>query len=421
MNRSHQQHRGVATLTITVVLLVLTTIVVIMASRVGILDLRMSANQTRHKEAFAVAEAGLDFAVQRFAREFKLNFDGTNSGTVTASLATIVTNSQIASPTTTTGGTPGSNEAYFTATIVASGASFGSIPVYTVRATGIGSDGTGTATVQRQITMAYVFGGTIPDVPVIVGGAVGTGGNFNIVANPNGGGAGIPVSVWSSGNITATAASATCYAQYYDGNNAQCSNPSGNTENISNGTSPATAISTYNTTYPDLLPNDPNFPTDIFNFIFGVQQADWATKKNEAASNGQLVSSCAPIATAGANAGNNFTLWWVAGNCSFSGNTTIGSPSNPVIIVIDDHALQVSGNVKIYGIVYLFNNPDDVATPSASLTGTTEIIGSFISDMGGAAMSGSYSVVYDPNIVTAFKSEGSNYNFSYIPASWRDF
>jgi len=69
----------------------------------------------------------------------------------------------------------------------------------------------------------------------------------------------------------------------------------------------------------------------------------------------------------------------------------------------------------------MFDNPTNPAQPSAQLGGTTEIVGSFISDVGGAAMQGSYSVVYDPNLVASFQANGSNYNFAYIPGSWRDF
>jgi hypothetical protein len=425
MRYSHNQQRGLATLTITVVLLFLAAIMVLAANRVGIFDLRMSANEARHKEAFAIAEAGLDFASQRFSSEFRRIFNGTNSTTAATTLATILANSQVPSPTETDGSAPETDEPYFTATITPTGASYGSIPIYNVSATGVGADGTGTVTVQRQITMAFVFGGKIPDVPVIVGGAVGTSGNFNIVANPNSGGSGIPVSIWSNDDISASSSSATCHLQYYDGTNAQCSNPSGNVENITRGTNPATALTTYDSNYPDLLPNDANFPTDLFNFLFGVQRSDWATKMAEAASYGQMVSSCNDpinsLIAKGVNAGATFPLWWITGDCTLTGTLELGSASQPIILVIDDHQFTTSGNPKVNGVVYLFNNPDNVATPSASMGGTSEIAGSFISDVGGSAMQGSYSVKYDPNIIAGFTAGGSNYSFAYIPASWRDF
>lgn len=413
-----QNQKGVATIVVTVVLLVVMTLMVLFASRVGVFDVRMAANEARYKEAFAMAEAGLDYSTQRFSSEFVRLYDGADA---TTSLSTIVSSATVTSNTEPDGTTPEANDPYFTVTVTDTGASYGGIPVYEFVATGVGSDGTATATVQRQITMASVFGGSVPDVPVIVGGAVGTGGNFNIVANPNGAGEGVPVSVWSSGDISGTNSSATCHDEFYDGSNAQCSNPSGNVENISMGGDLATLspLVSHDASVPDLLPNDPNFPSDLFNFIFGVPRAQWALKYAEALANQQAVTSCADINTAGVNAGVNFPLWWVTGECTISG--IIGSVDNPVIIVIDDNAFKGTGNNQVNGIVYLFDNPDTAGSPSAQLGGTMEIVGSYVSDVGGAAMQGSYSVVYDPNLVSSFQTNGNSYNFAYIPASWRDF
>jgi hypothetical protein len=410
--KSQIKQNGAATLFVAVVILIIMTLMVVYAARVGLFEQRISANDVRYKEAFAIADGGLDFSTQLFASEFALLYDGTDASTAASTLATIVTNSSVNNQSLGSGS--------FSVTAANTGAVLGSIPIYTFSSVGTGADGTGTATVERQITMSYVFGGTVPDVPVIVGGAVGTGGNFNVVANSDAAGDGVPVSVWASGDIEATGSSATCHDEFYDGNNAQCSNPSGNDENITTGD--GSNLTTYDANYPDLLPNDANFPPDLFDFVFGLARADWEIKKAEAEANGQLVSNCSSIASAGTSAGDNYPLWWVDGNCSFTGNNTMGSESNPIILVVEDAELSVTGNSNINGIVYVFDNPDDAATPSTALGGTTEINGSFISDVGGAAMSGSYSVVYNPNIINAFSpSDGSNYSFTYVPGSWKDF
>lgn len=411
--------KGVATLTVTVVILVIVTLMVAYATKVGILDQRMAGNEVRYKEAFAQAEAGLDFSTQRFNSAFTRLYDGSNAA---ASLATVLANSQVGAATESDGTSPESGEGSFTVNVAPSGASFGSVPIYNFVSTGIGADGTGTATVQRQITMSHALGGTVPDIPIIVGGVVGTSGNFNIVGNPNGAGPGIPVSIWSNANITASSSSATCHIQYYDGNNAQCSNPSGNQENITRGTNPATALTTYSSSMPDLLPNDPNFPTDLFAFLFNIDRADWQTKKAEAEAHGQVVSNCNSIVSLGTNAGNNFALWWITGACDTGSNAVIGSIAKPVILVIDDSNLTMRAGSKLHGIVYIFNNPDNVATPSASFNGSPEIQGSIISDMGGAQMNGSFSVVYNPTVVNSFvNGGGSNFTIAYVPGSWRDF
>lgn len=414
------KQQGMATIIVTVVLLVVMTLMVLFASRIGVFDVRMAANEARYKEAFVTAEAGLDYSTQRFASEFSRLYDGTDATTSSTTLASILANSQVSTNTEPDGTSPEAGEPYFTVTVTDSGAAYGSIPIYDFVSTGVGSDGTGTATVRRQVAMANVFGGTVPDVPVIVGGAVGTGGNFNIVGNPNGAGDGVPVSVWSSGDIEGTNSAATCHMQFYDGNNAQCSNPSGNVENISMGADIAalSPLTSHDATVPDLLPNDPNFPTDLFQFIFGKPRALWADVKLEAGI--QAVTTCAQVNAAGTAAGDSAALWWITGGCTIT-TPVIGSVSKPVILVIDDGEFKSVGNYQINGIVYLFNNPNGAGSPSATLGGTTEIVGSFVSDVGGSAMTGSYAVVYNPNLVNSFKSNGSSYSLAYIPASWRDF
>jgi hypothetical protein len=42
--------------------------------------------------------------------------------------------------------------------------------------------------------------------------------------------------------------------------------------------------------------------------------------------------------------------------------------------------------------------------------------------VGGTAMNGSYSVVYDPDLLSKLSGDnGNTYTLSYVPGSWRDF
>lgn len=438
-----QPQKGIATLTVTIVIVIILTLMVFFATKVGLLDQRMAGNEVRYKEAFAQAEAGLDFATQRFSSEFTRLYDGTNPTTASTSLLTILANSQAAIGTETDGTSPESGEGFFTVTVTPTTACFPvpvppstctstsppppttTIPIYNFVSIGTGADGTGNASVQRQITMSHALGGNAPNTPVIAGGAVGTGGNFNVVGNPNAGGPGVPVSIWtgppgSGADITASSSSATCHIQFYDGTNAQCSNPSGKVENITRGTNPATAQSAYDPTKRDLLPNDPNFPPDLFAFVFGLPRTDWLTKRNEAEDHGQSVTDCSQIKALGTAAGVNFTLWWVAGNCEINGDT-IGTTAKPVVLVIDDGVLEVKGDSRINGVVYIFNNESTGGTASADFSGTSEIRGSLISEVGFTANS-SYSVVWEPTVINSFTNGGgSNFTIAYIPGSWRDF
>jgi hypothetical protein len=266
------KQRGIATLTTAVVVLIITTLMVMFAARVSIFDQRMSGNEIRYKEAFAQAEAGLDFAMERFGRAFRAEEDpwGTLPDIMAAAAVPVLT--------TVDGVAAGTEDAGFTVAIGDLGDGR-----FEFQSVGEGADRTGTAVVFRQAAMVHVLaGGVGPDVPVIVSGFVPTGGNFQIVANPNAGGPGVPVSIWSDGSISVSGSSATCHLEFYMGQ--QCSNPAGKQENITTGVNPGTEIVTEHTaTMPDLLPNDPNFPDDLFSFIFGVDRADWAMKRDEAA------------------------------------------------------------------------------------------------------------------------------------------
>jgi|GEM_PF-1374877 len=418
-----QAQQGMATLVVVIVVLVITTLMVFFATKVGLFDQRMAGNEVRYKEAFATAEAGLDIAVQRFDDQFATNFSGTTSW------ATVIANSAIAAGTETDGTTAEPGEPSFGVTITNTGGT-----VYRFSSTGRSADGTGAATVSREVTMKSILGGSAPDVPIIVNGSVGTGGDFNIVANPNGGGNGVPVSIWTgntapvgdppTGNVSMSGSSATCNIQYFDGNNPQCSNPSGNTELISDGD--GSTLSAPINTFPDVLPNDPNFPDDLFQFLFGVTRANWQTVYDLANSKHQVAADCSTLST---TSGQKFRLWWITGDCNMGSNQVIGSITDPVILVIDDHQLDMGGGgARVNGVVFLFDNPSgDVATkPSADFHGSPAIYGAMISDVGGTAMNGSYSIVYDPTIMSSLTpggavDDGSNYAIAFIPGSWRDF
>lgn len=421
---SIEAQRGVATLIITVIVLLIISLVVLYAARVGVDDQRMAGNEARQKEAHAVAEAGLDFAVQRFVTNFNNNVHNTGYFPVCPG--------SVGYPTTASdvqGNAYSSGEAYFQVNacrVVHPTTSTSTTDYVTFASTGTGADGTATATVRRQVTMVKLLGGSPPDTPVIVAGSIGTGGDFNIVANPNGGGPGVPVSVWTgpeaspaTATVRLSGSSATCHLQYFSGNNAQCPNPSNAVSGEGISTGDGTTLSSYSASYPDILPNDPNFPSDLFLYTFGVAHSDWPTVYGRAAAKDQVRENCDGLDE---HAGEKYALWWITGDCDMGSTQVIGSKDHPVMLVIDDHDLEMRGTGRIYGFPYLFNNPTDGDTPGADMSGSPVIYGAFISEVGGNAMQGSYAIVYDPLIIETLNSEaGQNYDLAYIPGSWRDY
>ena len=403
---------GATTLIITVLILLIISLMVFFATRVGIMDQRMAGNEARYKEAFATAEAGLELAIERFVNQFQSGYTGSESWT------NIITNSTIASGTETDGTSAESGEPSFGVTINDTGASLSGIPVYEFVSTAVGADGTGTATIRRQVVMKKILGGSAFFVPIIYQGPVQTRSNLSIVANPNGGGSGVPISIWTGktgANIEMTSSSASCQREYYVGNNPQCSTG----ELLSQGD--GTILTSYNSTFPDVIPNDSNFPADLFRFVFGVEQKDWETVKAMAATYNHVVSDCSGL---GDTSGQTFRLWWVTGDCNMGSSQIIGSMTDPVILVIDDHGLSMTGGAaRIHGITYLFNNPSNAAIPGADLTGNAALYGAIVADMGGTFnQHGSFSIVYDSSLVdNLIDNDSANFTFAYIPGSWRDF
>ncbi len=68
--------------------------------------------------------------------------------------------------------------------------------------------------------------------PLVASGTVGTSGTFNLVPNPNAGGTGVPVSVWTREPVKNTGTPQTCYFDTF------LRNPSGNKAPISEGSNP---------------------------------------------------------------------------------------------------------------------------------------------------------------------------------------
>ena len=82
-------------------------------------------------------------------------------------------------------------------------------------------------------------------------------GNFTVVANPNSAGKGVPVSVWSKitiDNLSGTAA--TCQLGEYLLAGDNCTG--------------ADVISSSAGKGADIVDNDPLFPSDVFQYVFGV-------------------------------------------------------------------------------------------------------------------------------------------------------
>lgn len=416
---SFDKQNGAATLVVAVVLLIAVTLVVIFATRVGLMDQKASGNQYRHKQAFASAEAGMEYAASYLRANPILHngnpVDGWNSCAGSEGLfpcnvedAEFVLGTIAGGVITSTVPTISDAESYLVKT-----------PNSTVIiGTGTSDDNTGNSVVQAQYSARnLIVPGQLPPLMVPSG---DLSGSFNIVPNPNGGGPGVPISVWATDTIDTSGANwKTCdHDQFRDGG-AVCMDTKGDGQTGDNwqGCSCGNERSNSTNVNSDIVMDSAaNFPASPFVYVFGDPDTDnFATLREEikalADSEGLLLPACTNL-DAEFSALTGSALVWVEGDCLIGNNVQIASRDKPIILVVEDE-IRINAGAEVWGII--------VGLDEFILTGSPVIHGSAISEIESELTNGSYSQVYDEDVFTNITDPDVNTILSRVMYSWRDF
>ncbi|MBV9575395.1 MAG: DUF2572 family protein, partial [Gammaproteobacteria bacterium] len=103
---------------------------------------------------------------------------------------------------------------------------------------------------------------------------------------------------------------------------------------------------------------------------------------------------------------------FVDDDLNLSGKQTIGSPTQPVLLIVNGN-VSFSGQVTFYGFIFALNN--------LSASGQANIVGS-IATGGRISFSGNVNVTFNtPVMNTLVVQTSSAANFGKVPGSWRDF
>lgn len=442
-----KRQRGMVTLLVAALSLALVSAMAVYTANVSMTDIRISANEARRGEAMAAAEAGLAQAFDYHKRRpVSVNTPTPAVGTSVAEYWGNQATDLLTTPTTLSNGSTVNWERMLRCTsglVVppagdddAGAICNGAGTYYVIRTQGLSADGSSSAEVQLQVAYGSYLGGPPPDTPVVAAGSVGTGGNFNVVANPNGGGDGVPVSLWTSGTVTPSGSSATCQAQYFSGT--ACSGSL-----LSSGTTELDIVDDDPLCNPDCLTagHTGNFPNDVFEYLFGTSALNYADVRAMAT----VLADCSSL--------NEYSvgLYWIegGGTCGISANSTVGAAADdaatddaegPIILVLDQTSLQMNGGASINGIVFAFDKP--TSTPYAAgeaqetqglggtlqLNGNAVVNGALIANYSlGTALNGTFSVNYDSAVLAQFAGAGSGGGgvgtgpLTKIVGSWRDF
>ncbi len=328
-----KSERGAATLLVTVILLALITLVTIYITKLGLLEVKTGANANRAKEALHHAQAGLDYGSLMYL----------DQGSSFAAGSVSVAGTSVMVTGTTSGG------------------------IYTITSSGESVDGTGGERVQEGYGRFPIFDiGELP--PLMSNGNFPPGGSYSIVANPDGGGTGVPVSAWVASAATVGVGSwDTCNFDefYYQGNNAaitktepvdgflrcdtcECSKADDQLCSAVNGLQPSDC--------PDFVVE--STVPDVFENLFRIEAEGWNTFRDSYAVQdiacADLDADIGDIFKSGGEYAGQLPLIWITGTCGTTASE-IGSPHAPIILVVNGD-LTISANTVFFGIAMSFSD-----------------------------------------------------------------
>ncbi|WP_114325386.1 hypothetical protein [Candidatus Colwellia aromaticivorans] len=375
---------GAITVIMALVMLGLALASALYTAKTKMLDVRIANAEIRKNEAILSAESGLKRAMIQFEVE---NVDLINPIDIDS-----------------IDDSPGDTNFVVSYSLIDTFETDGDCPKI-VRFIGLNSvgqskDSTGTRTHAQKIALLPFTCGT-PDSAITVSGTIGIGGAFTVGANPNGGGVGVPLSVWSDDNVTLGGTGATCGLEEFDG-----------------GYCPGSPYSDSTLEAADILDNDTTgFPSDLLDYTFGVATANYQELKNRA----EVLADCSTLPNPSLT---DITtgFYWIEGACTLNAGHIVGSVDEPVIIVVENSLTRLNGGAIIYGLFFAFET-----TPGSGgdvqMQGNSTVRGAFISDHDIGGSGGTFNTRYDAEVLGNI-SQGGGPKLStveIIPGSWKDF
>jgi hypothetical protein len=259
-------------------------------------------------------------------------------------------------------------------------------------------------------------GGNGAGVPLTTKASWPPSGNAEIVPNPNGGGIGVPVSVWLNNNSScegsavvdpSSGAWATCELhEWYETDqlpeNLECPG--------SCGCTPSESISYTHGTEDTLgidMDFDPEFPCDLFTFYFGLPKSHYEAIKSQAT----IIDDCSELGP------NSFGVYWATGPlCHIGANTVIGSQHAPIMLISAASVTRFNGGTKMFGVFYL----TDVEDPDAEVVanGNNTIYGAAIIDGIIGAFTGTFQLIYVESVSRIVAGTGG---MGTLAGGWTDF
>lgn len=343
--RSNQQ--GLVAMLATIILLTSATAATFITSQSVQIQIKKTHSEYATKQAFEAAQAGLEYATAYLSHHHNtLLVDSNASGYLDQNATT---------------GSVGSSNAHYSFTL--SNLHSGNYNLVKVTSTGTSADGQSSRTVSQLINFyPFLKLAAIPQLPVTVKGSVTMNGNTEINNTTS------ELGIWS-------------------GENSQINGSAG-----------------LKTTGPNnIKEDDQNLKNAsleaLFKNYFGVSMSNMKHHSGVHITDGTDIDNTTDA------------FYWVtppSGKLNLTGNTTIGTTQNPVIMVVEGD-LKVGGTVAFNGFMFVTGDLETVG--SAEINGAIVVNGTLTS-------TGSSEISYNFDILTNTATHFGT--FVKIPGTWKD-
>jgi hypothetical protein len=167
------------------------------------------------------------------------------------------------------------------------------------------------------------------------------------------------------------------------------------------------------------LVEDPNFPCDLFEYLFGVPkyEADGVTINSDSVDfvkygvAQEVLTDCSGLDQ------NSKGVYWVSGpTCQINANVQVGTPDDPVILISAAGTTRIAGGASLFGILMVTDV--EVSTAKFNALGTMTIYGAAVIDATLDQYQGTFQIVYQENIIDSALASGG---FGDVTGGWSDF
>ncbi|MEO9945747.1 hypothetical protein [Paraglaciecola sp.] len=260
---------------------------------------------------------------------------------------------------------------------------------------GTSPDGLASAQTQQQILIyPLMFNGLIS--PLLVQGGVVNEGEIEIVANPDGLGVGQPLSIWSDLPIDFKSSDHhSCLKNEFD-----------------QGICSTSTLSDYLMQNNDLVESSMTFPASLSEYLFNIETTDLSELKSEAKF---VFSGCEQLTNI------SYGFIWIEGDCEVDFNIKVGSPSEPVVLVVMDGDINLLDDAIVYGLVCSFRSNYSALSLSVNMHSGAFISGGLASNHALGLHNTTIRVVYDDQVANTLVTLDSLQMLAKVPGSWSNF